>query len=891
MRRLSENPIYQRYDTQFLQSQNNQITAKISPQKNQIINLLEPQQDGDLDFEQSNINRNSNNLNELQFDGEIECQGYTSIAAISENRGREVGIALYTPFKNRITLCQLVDSALYNQTVMILNKFEVKELVMSLKPEKFHILSNLALKYEKLIFIDRSDFNEQSGYDLLKEFVSDSKLLESCPSNYVSITCLSALLLHLEANHKIQLDSSITNLTFFQSSNSLYIDQSTCQKLSLISLSGDSKKDSGITLQSLFKTINPLGQKLLRRMIVSPSANPSKLNYYYEILETLLNSHSKTNLCILLQNYIKQMNQIESSHTQIVYVMRRYTVKRPITFLSNLIRFIHKLKQFFALMSLVQDKIPCMREKLQSINTEKLSDFIQSIEAYFIINDQGKTGSDHDEQNGKQKKMLRGDKNQKGKVGFEIVKKLKNNPNSKIGFQSALIKKLNQDVQEYCNKKILEFKNRFSLGGIKLKQDSLLGWYLEVKKETYEQHSELFKDYVACKTLKNVMQVVDPQIQMLNERINQLLICINMEMQLLLEETIFRHIKETQSEATKVFQLIARLDVSLAFVRFIQESKVKFVKPKIVENTMSNQGSMEQPIVYAKEAYHPLLQLARKPENITNNDIYLNNLSSKLTLLNGMNGSGKTTFLKTIQLLIVLAQIGCYVPASEFIFTPLNSMYLRAGTEDSIERGLSSFKQEMQEISNVLNQLQQHSTSQTSNNQAQQKQKHLSLICFDELGINTSLEQGFPLMWSICEHLLKLSNLVTMISTHNQLLNQLALIYPQVQRMRVEMNLLETGNSHTTNNHKVVVWKDGNNDNRNHDQELSDDTQLDEKQFNYFFFKRFKEIKSSMMSNYESKFFYEQSGQINQSVGNNKVKDQQKVLTNYSDKLKSMITQ
>eukprot|EP00347_Sterkiella_histriomuscorum_P019080 403343032 len=810
MRRLSENPIYQRYDTQFLQSQNNQITAKISPQKNQIINLLEPQQDGDLDFEQSNINRNSNNLNELQFDGEIECQGYTSIAAISENRGREVGIALYTPFKNRITLCQLVDSALYNQTVMILNKFEVKELVMSLKPEKFHILSNLALKYEKLIFIDRSDFNEQSGYDLLKEFVSDSKLLESCPSNYVSITCLSALLLHLEANHKIQLDSSITNLTFFQSSNSLYIDQSTCQKLSLISLSGDSKKDSGITLQSLFKTINPLGQKLLRRMIVSPSANPSKLNYYYEILETLLNSHSKTNLCILLQNYIKQMNQIESSHTQIVYVMRRYTVKRPITFLSNLIRFIHKLKQFFALMSLVQDKIPCMREKLQSINTEKLSDFIQSIEAYFIINDQGKTGSDHDEQNGKQKKMLRGDKNKKERLALKL----------------------------------------FSLGGIKLKQDSLLGWYLEVKKETYEQHSELFKDYVACKTLKNVMQVVDPQIQMLNERINQLLICINMEMQLLLEETIFRHIKETQSEATKVFQLIARLDVSLAFVRFIQESKVKFVKPKIVENTMSNQGSMEQPIVYAKEAYHPLLQLARKPENITNNDIYLNNLSSKLTLLNGMNGSGKTTFLKTIQLLIVLAQIGCYVPASEFIFTPFHSMYLRAGTEDSIERGLSSFKQEMQEI-----------------------------------------KQGFPLMWSICEHLLKLPNVVTIISTHNQLLNQLATTYPQVQRLRVEMNLLDNGNIHTTNNHKVVVWKDGNDENRNHNQELSDDTQLDEKQFNYFFFKRFKEIKSSMMSNYESKFFYEQSGQINQSVGNNKVNDQQKVLTNYSDKLKSMITQ
>lgn len=135
--------------------------------------------------------------------------------------------------------------------------------------------------------------------------------------------------------------------------------------------------------------------------------------------------------------------------------------------------------------------------------------------------------------------------------------------------------------------------------------------------------------------------------------------------------------------------------------------------------------------------------------------------------MNGINGSGKTTFLRMIQHNLILAHIGCFVPCERMAFSPINRLYCRAGTLDSIENGTSSFLQELKDISMITNQL-----ANLKYNRAKSAEELLKvMVFFDELGINTSIEQGLPLMWSICEYLMSLEKVGVVVATHNHFLN------------------------------------------------------------------------------------------------------------------------
>jgi DNA mismatch repair ATPase MutS len=100
-------------------------------------------------------------------------------------------------------------------------------------------------------------------------------------------------------------------------------------------------------------------------------------------------------------------------------------------------------------------------------------------------------------------------------------------------------------------------------------------------------------------------------------------------------------------------------------------------------------------------------------------------------------------------------------------FSPINRLYCRAGTLDSIENGTSSFLQELKDISMITNQL-----ANLKYNRAKSAEELLKvMVFFDELGINTSIEQGLPLMWSICEYLMSLEKVGVVVATHNHFLN------------------------------------------------------------------------------------------------------------------------
>ncbi|CDW81993.1 dna mismatch repair protein [Stylonychia lemnae] len=661
---------------------------------------------------------------------DIELQGLSSIASVTENRGNEIGIAIYTPFKNRIALVQMLDTALYSYTSMVL--------IGQAQP---YIISTY--------LVDRNQYNEYEGEDLLSDFLDkNQKEIDKCPSNYVSNTCLSALILHLDLRYKVSIDKFNTKLIFHTLNNTLYIDHITNQLLYLTQNDQSQFIEGEISLLSLFKPMTILGKKLLRKIIISPTCKAAKLNYLYDILEKMMGSKD---ICRTLYQILKNLNCFESSFVQVVYVMKKYTINRPSTFLGNLIRFVNRMKRCFRLMKYIQERIPCMKVQLDKIDTNNLSEFLQLIESYFNVDDpidnveEEKTGENFF------KKIPKNQQQNRGRVGLEIIKKLRYNPNSKIGFQAALALKLNTEVQEYTRLVIKKIEERFGIMGLKMKQDSQIGWYISIKQEDYHENQPLFKDYQA-KTLKQSYQMVDSSM--------------------LMEQQIFTRIRKCQNDITRLFSLIARVDVQLCYATYLRELNIQYSRPVILEHSLSCKIS---PFLYVEQAKHPLfLKFYGDFKKFSQLDVKLNSLASKVCLIEGKNGSGKTTYMKMIQTILVLAQIGCFVPCSRFIYTPLKAIFCRAGVIDSIEKGESSFIHELQEIGVVINQISQY-------------RKNEVMIFFDELGINTSLEQGFPLMWSICEHLLQMKNVVSVISTHNQLMNELMKTYKCVTILQLKL--------------------------------------------------------------------------------------------------------
>jgi DNA mismatch repair protein MutS len=301
-------------------------------------------------------------------------------------------------------------------------------------------------------------------------------------------------------------------------------------------------------------------------------------------------------------------------------------------------------------------------------------------------------------------------------------------------------------------------RERTGIPSLKIDYNSVFGYYIEVTKAHLDKIPE---DYIRKQTLVNAERFITPELKEYEEKIFTAEEKISA-----LEAELFNQIREKVSgyteEIQKNAQLIAMLDcfVSLAEVA--------------VENNYTCPMVDESDVIEIKGGRHPVVEkILPVGEKFVPNDVLLDNGENQILIITGPNMSGKSVFLRQVGLIVLLAQIGSFVPADYARVGIVDRIFTRVGASDNIAGGESTFLVEMHEMANILN----NATPK-------------SLILLDEVGRGTSTFDGISIAWAITEYIHENIKAKTIFATHYHELNELAELFPRIKNFKADVKEL-----------------------------------------------------------------------------------------------------
>ncbi|HEV7383039.1 MAG TPA: DNA mismatch repair protein MutS, partial [Dyadobacter sp.] len=296
---------------------------------------------------------------------------------------------------------------------------------------------------------------------------------------------------------------------------------------------------------------------------------------------------------------------------------------------------------------------------------------------------------------------------------------------------------------------------RTGIGSLKIAYNKVFGYYLEV---THAHQNKVPEDWIRKQTLVNAERYITPELKEYEEKI------LNAEDKISsIEFRIFSELVQSAAEYVGTIQqnavIISTLDALGSFATIAR--KHKYVKPVISDGKELD----------IKDGRHAVIeQQLPLGETYVPNDVYLDNNRQQIIIITGPNMAGKSALLRQTALIVLMAQMGSYVPAKSANLGLVDKIFTRVGASDNLSRGESTFMVEMTETASILNNLSDR-----------------SLILMDEIGRGTSTYDGVSIAWAITEYLHSQPDVrpKTLFATHYHELNQLAEDFPRIKNFNV----------------------------------------------------------------------------------------------------------
>ena len=510
------------------------------------------------------------------------------------------------------------------------------------------------------------------------------------------VIAAGALLRYLTDTQKTSL-AHMTKLQPYVSGNFMIIDSSSRRNLELVETLREKQK-RGSLLWVLDKTKTAMGARTLRGYIEQPLIDKEEIEKRLTAIEEL-NSQMITRE--ELREYLNPIYDLERLIGRI-----SYQTANP----RDLIAFKTSLGMLPPIKTLLSElKSPLMQEISEELDT--LTDLYDLVE-----------------------------------------KSIQEEPPISIREGNMIRDGYNEDVDRYRTAKTegkswlaeIETKERERTGikNMKIKFNKVFGYYLEV---TNSYKDLVPEDYIRKQTLTNAERYITPELKELEETIlgaEEKLTALEYE----LFSQVRDHIASQVLRIQKTAKAVAKLDVYTA-LSYVAE-KNNYVRPKI-----NAKG-----VIDIKGGRHPVVEQMISNHMFISNDTYLDNQSNRISIITGPNMAGKSTYMRQTALIVLMAQMGSFVPADSADIGVVDRIFTRVGASDDLASGQSTFMVEMNEVSNILR-------NATAN----------SLLILDEIGRGTSTFDGLSIAWAVIEHIAdkKLLGAKTLFATHYHELTEL----------------------------------------------------------------------------------------------------------------------
>jgi DNA mismatch repair protein MutS len=556
-------------------------------------------------------------------------------------------------------------------------RLQPRELVVSKRPEK-NILSASALEREYTWVVNEYDdwvFDaEEAAGRILEQFHITSLASLGIAELPAATAAAGALLYYLKDNLHKSLSHLKKPLPFY-ATDYMVLDKPTLKNLELVSAAADAK--SALSLfRILDETMTPLGARLLSQWVRQPLVSAAPVQERLNSVEELFRDQSTLTR---LRSLLKSIRDIER-------LIARINCATP------------SARDIVALGASLET-VPTVKEAVSSCASSLISGREAALHPFPRVTE---------------------------RIRSAFVEMppfgVKEGGFIKAGYSPELdeLRAISRNAKEWIANLQAREIEKTGIKSLKIKFNRVFGYYIEVTKTNLS----MIPDYYQRKqTLVNAERFTVPELKEYEEKIlgAEERAC-ELEYRLFeqMRSFVLQHVAEIQetAEALAVLDVIAALAAAAL--------KNNYTRPEVNDS----------PVISITGGRHPVVERMLGPGKFVENDIFLDSSESQLHIITGPNMAGKSTFIRQVALIVLMAQMGSFVPAAEARIGVVDRVFTRIGAADNIARGESTFMVEMNETANILH----NATSR-------------SLLVFDEIGRGTSTFDGVSIAWAVCEYL------------------------------------------------------------------------------------------------------------------------------------------